>query len=405
MNSRRRGGKAPLPARVWQLGWISLFADISSEMAYPVLPLFLRNVLKAPVAAIGIIEGIAEAIVSILKGYSGWHSDRTGRRVPYIQWGYGLSALGKPMIAFATAWPMVLVARVTDRVGKGLRTTARDALIADSVDKNRMGEAFGVHRMMDTVGALAGVLIAAALLWWLPTHYTLVFLLAAIPGAMSVALTLKLRDTPQPEQTQRVEPEAAPASRSQASLRSMPRAYWRAVLLALLFGLGNSSDTFLLLRAQDLGFSAASTILAYALYNVTTTLLSRPAGSLSDRIGRWRVMGAGWLTYAAVYAGFAVFGAGAVWPLFALYGVYMGVTQGVGKALVAEQAPPGTRGTALGFFYMASGFATLLASVIAGQLWDRIGPAAPFWFGCGCALAASALIPLTRPRTPRTARV
>lgn len=402
MSAPHRATKAPLPARVWQLGWISLFADVSSEMAYPVLPLFLRNVLKAPVAAIGIIEGIAEAIVSILKGYSGWHSDRTGRRVPYVQWGYGLSALGKPMIALATAWPMVLVARVTDRIGKGIRTTARDALIADSVDKNRMGEAFGVHRMMDTAGALAGVLIAAALLWWMPTNYKIVFLLAAIPGAISVALALKLRDDPLPGA---VEDAPVQAPQAPVSLRSLPRAYWRAVFLALLFGLGNSSDTFLLLRAQDLGFSAAGAILAYALYNVTTTILSRPAGALSDRIGRWRVMGVGWLTYAGVYAGFAVFGAGAVWPLFAMYGVYMGVTQGVSKAIVAEQAPAGTRGTALGFFYMASGFATLLASVIAGQLWDRVGPAAPFWFGCGCALAAAALIPLTRPRATPAARV
>ncbi|MCO5297626.1 MAG: MFS transporter [Fimbriimonadaceae bacterium] len=381
--------------RVWHLGWISFFADISSEMAYPAIPLFLKNVLKAPVAAIGLVEGVAEALVSIMKGLSGIHSDRSGRRTPYLQWGYGLSALGKPMIALATVWPMVLLARVTDRLGKGIRTPARDALLADTVDASRRGEAFGIHRAMDTAGALVGVLLALALLYWMPDGYRTLFLLAAIPGAISVVLTLRLTEATPVEDPETGEPAPRPAP---ISVRDLPRGYWRALALAIVFALGNSSDTFLLLRAQNLGYSAAAAIGAYALYNVTYALLSRPMGLLSDRLGRWRVLGAGWLVYAGVYVGFATLGAHAVWPLFAVYGIYMGFTDGVGKALVADHAPAGSRGTALGFFYFASGFATLASSLIAGLLWDRIGAAAPFWFGAACAVVAAALIPVTRPR-------
>jgi len=393
----------PLPARVYQLGWISFFADVSSEMAYPVLPLFLKNTLGAPLAAIGLVEGIAEGLVSVMKGWSGWHSDRTGRRVPFVRWGYGLSALGKPMIALAHVWPMVLLARVVDRLGKGLRTTARDALIADSVERSRLGEAFGLHRAMDTAGALLGVLVAAGLLAVLPDQYRLIFLLAAIPGAVSVAFALALKEPRAPDRDQEserplhsgLEGVQAEGPLARPSLR-FSKPYWRAVGLALVFGLGNSSDTFLLLRAQDLGLSAALAILAYALYNVSYTLLSRPAGALSDRIGRWRVMGVGWLLYAGVYLGFAWFGTGAVWPLFVLYGAYMGLTQGVGKALVAQHAPDDRRGTALGLFYTCTGGVTVLSSVIAGLLWDHVSPSAPFLFGAACALVAAAGIPLTR---------
>lgn len=379
---------------MWHLGWISFFADVSSEMAYPAIPLFLKNVLKAPVAAIGLVEGVAEALVSVMKGLSGIHSDRTGRRAPYLQWGYGLSALGKPLIALATVWPMVLAARVTDRLGKGIRTPARDALLADSVDASSRGEAFGIHRAMDTAGALVGVLLALALLAWMPEGYRTLFVLAAIPGAIAVVLTLRISE-PRSEGADGDEPEPPPAP---ISVRDLPKGYWRALALALVFALGNSSDTFLLLRAQDLGYSAAAAIGAYALYNATYALLSRPMGRLSDRLGRWRVLGAGWIVYAAVYVGFATLGSAAVWPLFAVYGVYMGFTEGVGKALVADHAPRGSRGTALGFFYLASGLATLASSVVAGLLWDRIGAAAPFWFGAGCAVVAAALIPVTRPR-------
>lgn len=394
--------RPPLPPRVRQLGWISLFADVSSEMAYPVLPLFLKNVLHAPLAAIGLVEGIAEGLVSIMKGWSGWRSDQTGRRVPFVQWGYGLSALGKPMIALAYVWPIVLFARVVDRLGKGLRTTARDALIADSVERSRFGEAFGFHRAMDTTGALLGVLIAAGLLAVLPDRYRLVFLLAGIPGAISLVLALRLKETDKGT-LESAAPSEPSASETQVQAESEPRpkiqfskAYWRAVGLTLLFGLGNSSDTFLLLRAQDLGLSAAVAILAYALYNVTYALVSRPAGALSDRIGRWRVIGAGWLLYAAVYAGFASMSSAAVWPLFALYGVYMGLTQGVGKALVAQHAPDDRRGTALGVFYLCAGGVTMLSSIVAGLLWDNVGPSAPFLFGAACAVLAVLGIPLTR---------
>lgn len=384
-----------IPRTVWKLGWISFFADVSSEMAYPIIPLFLKNTLKASVGSLGIIEGTAEAIVSFMKGWSGWHSDRIGKRVPYIRWGYGLSAAGKPLIGLATVWPLVLVARVVDRLGKGLRTTARDALVADAVPKSMLGRAFGLHRGLDTAGALVGVLVA----WWLvqliPGNYRTIFLLAGIPGVASVILTFMIRERKAGDVEDLSQPmELTPLTRSPREvLRSMPPGYWFALVLTLLFALANSSDTFLLLRSSQLGLKDDQVIFVYALYNVAYMLLSYPAGLLSDKIGRWGVMGAGWILYVGVYAGFATLGQAALWPLFLLYGVYMGLTKGVGSALVADFAPKDARGTAMGLFNMLLGGATLLASLIAGILWDQIGPRAPFWFGSIVAAIAVLTIP------------
>lgn len=390
---------ARLPRQVWQLGWISFFADIASEMAYPILPLFLKGALRAPASALGVIEGIPEAVVSFMKGWSGWQSDRLGRRVPFIRWGYGLSAVGKPLIAFATAWPMVLFSRSLDRLGKGLRTTARDALIVDCAGREQLGRAFGLHRGMDTAGALVGVLLTYLLLVFLPGEYRLIFLLAAIPGLFSVWLTFRLRERaarapepPEPEPETET-PIAAPLERTRFRPSS---GYYRALGLSLVFGLANSSDAFLILRASDLGLAASTTVLAYALYNVSYTLVSYPAGALSDRVGRYRVLGAGWLLYAGVYLGFSGSSSLAVWPLFAVYGIYMGMTQGVTKALVADHAPPEHRGTALGMFFMASGLVTLLGNVGMGLVWDCFGAEVALRAAAGVALLALAMIPLTR---------
>jgi MFS family permease len=398
---------------VWLLGWISLFADIASEMVYPIIPFFVTGVLKAPAVVLGAIEGLSEAIVSFMKGWSGWHSDRSGTRVPYIRWGYGLSALGKPLLGLAAGWPLVLLARTSDRFGKGLRTTARDALIADSVDRSQYGRAFGLHRAMDTTGAFLGGVLAVVLLAVIPGDLRRIFLIAAVPGVASVLLTMILRDV------RRERPSEQPTTR--ARLSALPRGYWRAVGITLLFGLANSSDTFLLLRAQGLfgdalkrdpsafgglldrfGQAAVTlsgplilTTLAYLLYNLLFVGVSYPAGVLSDRVGRWRVIAAGYFLYALVYAGFAYATTAWVWVLFAVYGVYNGLTQGVNKALVADHAPADSRGTALGFFFMASGFMTLLGNLIAGALWDNVGPHAAFWFGSVTALVALALIPMT----------
>lgn len=364
-------------------------------MAYPLIPLFLKNTLKASVGALGIIEGTAEAIVSFMKGWSGWHSDRIGKRVPYVRWGYGLSALGKPLIGLATVWPFVLFARTLDRLGKGLRTTARDALVVDAVPKNMLGRAFGLHRALDTAGALVGVLLAAWLIFLIPGHYRTIFLLAGIPGFVSLGFTFLVRerkkgDAPDESQPRELEPLKASA---REVLKSMPAGYWFALGLTLLFALANSSDTFLLLRSSQLGLKDEQVVLVYALYNVAYMALSYPAGAWSDVIGRWGIMAIGWLLYAGVYAGFALLGGSWLWALFACYGLYMGLTKGVGAALVADFAPKQARGTAMGLFNMLLGGATLLASLIAGILWDRVGPTAPFWFGSILALMAVAAIP------------
>ncbi len=374
-------------------------------MVYPVIPIFITVVLGAPAVALGMIEGTAEAIVSFMKGWSGWHSDKSGKRTPYIRAGYGLSAIGKPILGLAFAWPVVLLARVTDRLGKGLRTTARDALIADSVDKSQYGAAFGLHRALDTAGALVGGLVAIGLLMLLPGQLRLIFLIATLPGIGSVVLTFLVREGEAP-------PKPDAKATAIGTLRQLGPGYWRAVVLTLLFGLANSSDTFILLRANGLfektnltwlhldakvgGAALVLTTLAYTLYNIAYVGCSYPAGRLSDRIGRWWVLAAGYLIYAGVYTGFSVAGAASVWVLFALYGLYSGLTNGVSKALVADHAPAHARGSALGFFYMASGFMTLLGNVIAGLLWDRVGPSATFAFGSGLALLVVTLIPLTR---------
>lgn len=391
-----------LPPRVRQLGWISFFADVASEMAYPVLPLFIAQTLKAPAIALGAVEGTAEALVSFMKGWSGWHSDRKGARVPYVRWGYGLSAAGKPLLAAAFVWPMLFLGRLLDRFGKGLRTSARDALLAESVEKKDYGKAFGYHRAMDTAGAFFGVAIALAFLYFLPGQYRLIFILAVVPGAISLWLTFGLRE--RQKEADAAEPAAPDSSAvSEPVERKRPEfssAYWRVVAIHLVFALANSSDTFLLLRAKTLGMSDFLVVLAYAAYNVTFALSSLPAGKLSDRIGRWPVIGGGWALYAVTYVGFALAGPQGLWPLFALYGLYTGATKAVGTALVADCAPRRALGTAMGLFAMLSGFATLLASLITGMVWDRVSPEAAF---ATCAVLAGIAV-LLIPATARWAK-
>lgn len=374
-----------LPKRVYQLGWISLFADVSSEMAYPVLPLFLSQTLRAPALALGLVEGIAEALVSFMRGWAGRHSDRQGRRLPYVQIGYFCSALGKPILALAFAWPIVLAGRLLDRFGKGIRGPARNALLAESVEPAIYGKAFGFHGAMDTAGALLGALLALVLLAILPGQYRLIFVLAFIPGMIAWALTLRLSEGKAP---------APKPAEAKVKVQFSP-AYWRAVTLCLVFGLANSSNTFLLLRAKQLGLSDFLVMLAYAIYNVSYVLISYPAGKLSDRIGRWPLMSAGWLVYAATYVGFAFTNALWIWPLFILYGCFDGIFRGVGTALVADCAPKAAMGTAMGTFAMLSGFATLGASFLTGVIWDRISAPTAFLADAGLAVFAVVLIPLT----------
>lgn len=382
-----------LNKRIFQLGWVSFFADIASEMAYPILPLFMVA-LGAPATGLGLVEGVAEAIVSFMKGLSGVQTDRLGRRLPFIRWGYGLSALGKPLIALATIWPLVVLARGLDRVGKGLRTTPRDALISESADADKRGAAFGFHRAMDTAGALVGVVVTLLLLKVLPEAtggdvrtYQLIFALAVIPGIFSVWVTLRVKEEP-------VKPNLG-SKWSRSELSKMPRAYWVVLAVSLVFGLANTSDTFLLLRAKQSGFSDFETILAYALYNVAYTALAFPFGKLSDRIGRIPVIAAGWIVYGIVYFGFGQ-GMSSAWLLFLGYGIYQGLAQGATKALIADHSPAESKGAAMGFFYMVAGGATLVGNIVAGLVWDRVSPALMFNICGGLALVAASLLLGTR---------
>lgn len=407
-----------LPRQVKVLGWVSYFADVSSEMVYPLLPMFLVGVLRAPATALGAIEGMAEALVAVMKGLAGWHSDRTGRRVGLVRLGYGLPVLGKALLATATVWPMVLAGRLVDRLGKGLRTSPRDALIADAVPKELRGRAFGLHRALDTAGAFTGVLLAAGLLWWLggfekPVDESsraapdggwslrLVFAVAAGLGLCALALTFLVREHESEiiHEHPRTPADGHSPDRSRAGLLGLDAGYWRTLAILSLFSLANSSDAFLLLRAADVGLAPWAVVLAYALFNLSYTVVSYPAGIISDRVGRWRVICAGWVVYACCYAGFAVATPAAVWPLMALYGVYMALTDGVNKALIADHAPPRRRGTALGVFYSVTGLTTLIASLGAGVVWDVAGHAAPFWVGAGLACVAVAALVTLRPRS------
>lgn len=376
-----------LPEAIEKLGWISFFTDVASEMLYPVVPLFLTAALGAPVTVVGVIEGVAEAIVSVMKGFSGWHCDKMGRRVPYIRWGYGLGALSKPLMALAFAWPIVFLARSVDRLGKGLRTTARDTLIADAVDPCNGGRAYGFHRMMDTAGAIVGVLLATGLLALLPGHYRTIFLIATVPGAAAVWLTFKLREakTVLKCDTPPVDHCAPPYEKPWSD---MPKAFWMILGVLMLFAFANSSDTFLILRAKNLGLSDVQSILAYTLFNVVYAVSAYPLGILSDRFGRWRMIVTGWTLYAAVYFGFAWADMGAVWWLFPLYGLFMGLTDGVGRALIRDKIPEEKKGTAMGIFHMAIGLMALFGSLVAGLLWDVISPSAPFILGGAVAIAA-----------------
>jgi len=378
---------SPVPGvtrNVFRLGLVSFTADIASEMAYPLVPVFLTSTLGAPVAALGAIEGVAEGTASLLKVASGWLSDRVGRRKALVIAGYGLSAVGKALLALAFAWPQVFAARFVDRFGKGVRTSPRDALIADGTPPALLGRAFGFHRTLDTAGAVLGPLIALLMVGALSLHIRAVLLLALAPAAVSVILLSLVRDAPA---------KAAARSDGVVDVGRAPPAFWAFLGIVLLFTVGNSSDAFLILRAKDAGLSVSLVVVAYVAFNVSYTLLSTPAGVLSDRVDRRLLYMMGLVIFVFVYVGFAWLPSTAwVWPLFVVYGCHMALTEGVARALVAETAPSGQRGTFLGLYHTSVGLAAVLASVMAGLLWQTIDPAAPFAVGAGMAFAAAVLM-------------
>jgi MFS family permease len=374
------------------MGVVSLLTDASSEMVYPVLPLFLANVLGAPVAAIGLIESLAEAAASFMKLGSGWLSDRVGRRKPLVAVGYTLSNLVKPVLALTQSWPSVLALRVTDRLGKGVRTAPRDALIAESSPPEVRGRSFGVHRALDTIGAAIGPFVA-----WLvltldpgPSGYRTIFAVSAIPGTLAIIVVLlAVRDTGK---------RLPKAQATRLSFRgfSKPLAVFTAI--SFVFGLANSSDAMLILRAQDLGASAALIPLMYVLFNLTGALLAAPFGARSDRVGRRRMLVFGFSGYALVYLGFALAHSPLTpWLLFALYGIPYAATEGMTRAYVVDLAGPDRCGTALGGYTFVLGLAALPSSALAGLLWDTMSHAAPFAVSAGL-MGTSALVLVTASR-------
>lgn len=400
--TRAAGKRGRLPRNVWVMTVTSFLTDVSSEMLVHVLPLFLANVLGASTAIIGLIEGAAETLSSLLKIVSGRLSDRLGSRKWPTVVGYGLSAVSKPFLYLASSAAGVSVVRLLDRAGKGIRTAPRDALIADSIRPEQRGAAFGLHRAGDTAGAVVGIVIA--LIAVLATQsqtvdlsrdtFQVLVILSAIPAVVGVVvLILGARDVPRP---------AASGSGS-----APPAAGWRALspdfkvlLLAVaLFTLGNSSDAFLILRAQEQGLSVVGILALLIAFNAVYALLSAPLGALSDRLGRRRLIVGGWLLYALIYLGFATAtGPLAIALLFVLYGAYYAAAEGAGKALVADLVSPEQRGTAYGVYHGVVGLMALPASLLAGVLWQGIGtwtglgPGAPFAAGAVLALAATGVL-------------
>jgi MFS family permease len=352
---------------------------------------------------------VAESTASILKLISGALSDRLSRRRLLVGIGYGTSVVAKALYLAAVAWPVVLLGRVGDRLGKGIRTSPRDALIADSTAPENRGVAYGLHRAMDTTGAFAGVLVAAAVIWLTEGDATklttdafrILVLLALLPGALAVlTIVVGVRDVPRVTRPGPAKPAEAAGSGlprqilgDSAQWRRFPRAFWLFMLANALFTLGNSSDAFLALRSQNLGLTLIALLLTIVAFNATNAVVAWPAGALSDRIGRRGLIAAAWAVYALCYAGFAV-ATDAIWvvPLWIAYGTYYALSEGVGKALVADLAPLELRATAFGILNSVQGLMILPASVVAGALWSLIAPPAPFWFGSACAAAAVVLL-------------
>lgn len=393
-----------LPRNVWAVGFTSMFMDISSEMVLNLLSLFLANVLGVTTSIIGLIDGVAEATASILKLFSGWLSDRIGGRKWLAVFGYGVSAITKPFFYIASSWGLVAGVRWADRVGKGIRTAPRDALVADSVTPQTRGIAFGFHRAMDTAGAMLGILIAALVVWLTQKNELLlsrstfqtIVLISLIPAFLAVlTLAFGAKDV-----TTKGKSEAP-----RISLKSMGRPFSIFLVIVSIFTLGNSADSFLVLRAQNLGVSVLGIMLMLAVFNLIYMLVSTPAGSLSDRIGRRRLIIGGWLVYALIYFGFAAAQSGwQVWVLYAAYGLYYGLAYGSANALVSDLVPENLRGTAYGTYHAVIGLLAFPASFIAGVLWQGLGnwggygPSAPFLFGGGMALIAALMMVFWMPK-------
>jgi MFS family permease len=405
VNSTERKSIKQLPRNVWAVGFTSFFMDISSEMVLNILPLFLANVLGVQTSVIGLIEGVAEATSSILKMFSGWLSDKLGGRKWLAVAGYGLSTISKPFFFFANSWGLIAGVRWADRVGKGIRTAPRDALVADSTSKEMRGLAFGFNRAMDKAGAVLGLVIAALVVWLAQANtielsestFKTIVLISLVPAFLAV-LSLAIGAKDVPVKGQREAPKF--------SMHSLGKPFQVFLVIVSIFTLGNSADSFLVLRAQNLGVSVTGILVMLAIYNLVITLVATPAGSLSDRVGRRRLIIGGWLVYAAIYFGFALAQtAWQVWLLYMAYGLYFGLAFGTANAMVADLVPDNMRGTAYGTYHAVIGLLAFPSSLIAGILWQGVGswnglgPSAPFFFGGTLALMAALLMIFWMPKS------
>lgn len=389
MTNRNKDKKALNPV-VLKLGFVSFFADVASEMLYPITPIFLTAVLGASMTSVGFIEGLAEAIASLLKTYSGSWSDRIQKRKPFVVLGYFLGAIGKPMIGVASSWVQVLFARGIDRTGKGLRSAPRDALIADSVDKSQIGAAYGWHRGMDTLGAAVGPLLTLFLMSVYQMEMRQLYFWALIPGIISVLIVMSLKEERLSKELLQKTPKVKLSW--QFSFKPFDSHFKNYLSAWGIFSLVNSSDVFLLMKAKEIGLATSEVILLYCGYNLLYALSSPVLGRWSDRFSKWNFLSSGLALFAFVYLGFAW--ATQAWQLtllFFLYGIYMAATDGVGKALVIELVPKELKATGLGMMGTITGIATILASTVAGILWDHLGTSAPFIYGAGGAFISAVI--------------
>lgn len=375
-----------LPQNVFILGLVSLFMDISSEMIYPLIPIFLSDVLHASKASIGLIEGIAESTASILKAFSGWLSDKLGKRKAVIFWGYGISVFSRPILATATSWINVLIYRFTDRVGKGVRTAPRDAIIADSIEKESLGKAFGFHRSMDTIGAIIGPSVAFFLLALLSGNLKLVFWISIIPGLIALALIAIFV----------IESKRISGSKTQKiSMKGLDRNFKAFLFIAALFALAKTSDAFLVLRAQEIGVGVSAIPLLYLTFNIASAVFSTPVGIFADKIGKRKIILFSYFLFSLIFIGFALATSNLqVWLLFIAYGFFVAINEGVQRAYVATVIKPEIKATGYGVYHMVIGLFTLPSGIIGGLLWQHIGSYALFYYGAALSIISAILFVL-----------
>jgi len=391
----RQGRILSLNRNVFFLGIVSLLTDVSTDMIFTLVPLFLANVLRAPFITIGLIGGLSESIDAVFRFFSGWFSDKVGKRKPLAVLGYSISTVAKPFMYLASSWGMVLAIRFSDRVGKGIRTSPRDALVADSVSARERGKGFGLHRALDTSGSVLGLAVVAIIIYLLQGEglqlnlktYQWLVVVGVVPAVLAVLVLLIFVG----EKERRPSPiDSVPSGSTLNKLTTGFDTRFKLFLAIMaVFTLGNSSDFFVILRAQNLEAPLIYIVLMLVLFNVTYAVISLPAGMLSDRVGRRWVITLGWLIYALVYLGFALASSlWQVWILFAGYGIYYGIVEGVARAFVADLVTEEKRGTAYGLYHGVVGVTLLPASLLAGWLWQAVSPAAPFYFGAGLAFLA-----------------